>query len=490
MELQFNEVTYPCLRTIMSQVRNEELTQELRLPDGMPDVGRILGCWAMPLVRGKEWRRGGMNVSGGCQVWVLYAPEDGTEAQSLESWMPFQLKWDFADTDHDGVIQVSCLCGFADARTVSARKLMLRVGVSAMGDAWLSGKATVYSPGEVPEDVQLLKRNYPMRLPVEAGEKAFSVEEPLNVPSDLEKIIRYCLQPELIDQKVMAGKVVFRGMLLGHILYRNQSGDCKTWDFEVPFSQYAELEKDYDSEAEPMVTLCLTGAELDREGEQGITLKVGLTGQYVICDRPVIELVEDAYSPCRDVALRQQDLDLPAILDDRRENVRIEKPLEGTAGVLDAAFYGEQPVKRQGSDGVCLELSGQFQVLSVDPEGKLQGQTFPWNADMTLPADPDTAVWAVLNPTGKVTADTSLKADAAVQTVTASGKEIPMVTGLELGEKRQPDASRPSLILQRCREQSLWQLAKTCGSTVEAICQANDLTCEPERGRMLLIPIL
>ncbi len=43
----------------------------------------------------------------------------------------------------------------------------------------------------------------------------------------------------------------------------------------------------------------------------------------------------------------------------------------------------------------------------------------------------------------------------------------------------EPDPARPSLILRRTGEGGLWELAKACGSTVEAIRSANGLEAEP-----------
>jgi hypothetical protein len=77
-----------------------------------------------------------------------------------------------------------------------------------------------------------------------------------------------------------------------------------------------------------------------------------------------------------------------------------------------------------------------------------------------------------------------------VTATTVAGQGIPMVTGLTLGDEAEPDPMRPSLILRRAGQEPLWELAKRCGSTVDAICDANDLTGEPESGRMILIPVL
>ena len=85
MELQFHKNVFPCLQRVCREVQNQEQTQEVRLTDGMPDIGSVLGAWGQVLMRGKEWRGGGMNMSGGVMVWVLYAPEDGGQPQCVET---------------------------------------------------------------------------------------------------------------------------------------------------------------------------------------------------------------------------------------------------------------------------------------------------------------------------------------------------------------------------------------------------------------------
>jgi hypothetical protein len=57
-------------------------------------------------------------------------------------------------------------------------------------------------------------------------------------------------------------------------------------------------------------------------------------------------------------------------------------------------------------------------------------------------------------------------------------------------ETTQPDPNRPSLILRRYAEDSIWELAKKTGSTVEAIQKLNGIQLEPEKDQMLLIPVL
>lgn len=498
MELQFQKNAYDCLRRAVWEVKNEEQTQELKLPDAMPDVGKVLGAWGQVVMRGKEWRGNGMGISGGIMSWVLYAPEDGTEPRSVECWIPFQMRWDFPETQRDGAIVTRCLLQGVDARAVSARKLMVRAVVSVAGEALEPVRVELYTPSEVPEDVCLLRRSYPVRLPREAGEKTFLLDEELQLPASCEnaqRLLHYTLQPELVDKKVMADKVVFRGAALLHGLCRCADGKLNTFDFEIPFSQYTDLEREYDPYANACIIPAVTNLELELQDTGKLQLKAGMVGQYVIYDRPVLEIVEDAYSPNRSVTLHTQQLELPMVLEQRQETLQAAQGVEAEAAqVLDVTFTMEHPAQRRREDQIQMELPGNFQMLYYDGEGNLQSQNARWQSQWELQADPQAGILVTGQPSGRPQASldgTSIhaRADVLVDMMSVTQSGLPMVTALELGEEESPDPGRPSLILRSIGTDSLWDVAKQCGSTVESIQQANGLTEEPEPGRILLIPV-
>ena len=82
-----------------------------------------------------------------------------------------------------------------------------------------------------------------------------------------------------------------------------------------------------------------------------------------------------------------------------------------------------------------------------------------------------------------------IKAELPVELTAVAQQSIPMVTGVELGQAKQPDPNRPSLILRRAGDCCLWDIAKATGSTMEAICRVNGLAGEPAPEQMLLIPV-
>lgn len=498
MELQFQKSSLDCLQRAVWEVKNEEQTQEVKLPDAMPDIGKVLGAWGQALIRSKEWRGNGMSVTGGMMTWVLYAPEDGSVSRTVETWIPFQIRWEFPDTQRDGSMIIDCQVHSVDARTVSARKLMVRAVMSVAGEALEPTQAEVYTPKELPGDVQVLRKSYPVRIPVEAGEKTFLLDETLSVPTaceGLEKLLHYTLQPDMMEKKVMSDKVIFRGVAQVHALCRCEDGTLNACDFEIPFSQYAELERTYDPYATVRVVPAVTSLELEPQGDGNLRLKAGLVGQYVIYDRPVLEIVEDAYSTGRSVALRMQQLALPVVLEERQETLKAEQSLEMDGSqVVDIAFTAEHPIQRRREDMLQLEMPGNFQLLCYDADGMLQSGTARWDGNLELPAAQESNMMISSRVSGKPQATVgggtaNMRCDVNIDMMTMTHSGIPMVTALEIGEQAEPDPGRPSLILRKTGTDSLWEVAKQCGSTVEAIQQANNLTEEPDGDRILMIPV-
>lgn len=499
LELQFKGESVSCLKPAMREVHNTEQTQELRLSDGMPDIGRILSAWGQIILRGKEWLSDSVNLSGGMMIWVLYMPEEETEPVCIDTWVPFQLQWDLPANTPEGDIRVECLTRFVDARSVSARKIMLRCGIAALAEAYVPVSIPVYQPEKVPEDVQLLDRTYPVRLPKEAGEKTFLLEEDLSVPASVPqpaKLVYYRMTPMVNDQRVVGDKVVFRGAGTVHLLYEIPDGQLCSWDFELPFSQFAQLNQTHSGEAEADVLLSTTSMELDMDEEGQMHLKCGLVGQYLVTDLQMLKLVEDAYSPAREMEVYREQQELPAILESRKETMNAEQPLPADANmVADTQFLPDFPRRRTMEDRIHMEMPGLFQVLYYGADGTLQSANIRWEGSMDIGCHPDSRVSVVPTGSGNPKAVSgsgavTLKAEPVFSFVTTSEQRLPMVSGLKLGEERALDENRPSLILRRAGDVRLWDMAKSCGSTMDAIRQANAMEGEPIPGQILLIPVL
>lgn len=497
MELQLKKSILSCLDMPLREIRNAEQTQELKLPDAMPDIGSILTAWGQPVLRGKEWNGDAVSFSGGMMVWVLYCPEDGSGEQCIETWIPFQMKWPLPEGTPEGKLRIACLPRMVDARTISARKMMIRAGMGVMAEAFTPMEAEYYAPEQPAGKLELLRTTYPLRTAMEAGEKAFLLDEELTLPESApqpEKILYYRMQPRLTDKKVLGNKVVFRGNGNLHLLYRSEEGQLRSWDFALPFSQYTELEQEHGSDAAADILLTPTGVEAELDDEGHVRLKSGIAAQYVITDKQLMEVVEDVYSPGREVEIGEAEAEVPAVLESRRENLYGEQIISGEGRTAaDVSFLPDFPRQMRRENGVELTFPGAFQVLYYGEDGSLRSGTARWEGSAYLDADEEVRITGIPVPTEPQVSmgggQIQVKADFPTEILSTARQRIPMVSAARTGELLPKDPTRPTLILRRAGEDRLWDIAKSSGSTMDAIRRANKLQSEPTPQQMLLIPI-
>lgn len=498
MDLQWKKAVYPCLDICLNNVQNGEETLEMRLPDGMPDIGRVLSAWGQPILRGKEWRSDSISFSGGMMVWVMYLPEDGTQVRCLEGWIPYQMRWDLPENTHDGQIRFRLRPRFVDARSTSARKLMIRSGLGAYAQALIPTQMEVRQADAQPVGVELQRRRYPLRMYKEAGEKVFHLNEELLLPASApqpDRILYFAVQPEITEKKVVANRVVFRGNGNLHVLYAAEDGQLHCWDFSVPFSQLADLRESYGADAQTDVAVCVTGLELECDDEAHFQLKCSLIAQYLVEDQQVLEVITDAYSPGKNLEIEKELVSIPVVLDSRSENLHGEQILPGAANIaVDVSLLPDFPRSSGSGDSVTLTLPQSVQLLYYDENGQLQSASSRWDTKYVMKADSACQVCAVPADT-EVQAmpgmeKTQISWANCMQLTTCGLAKIPVVTELKPGEPRQADPDRPSLIICRADSSDLWEIAKVSDSSVEAIRRANGLREDPIPGQMLLIPVL
>lgn len=495
MQLQWRSEPCAYLRCGLRQVQNQEQTLELRLTEGMPDIGRVLWTWGQVHLRSKEWRKDHIGVSGGIQTWVLYAPEDGSEPRCVEGWIPFQGKWNLPENHREGHIWVEALLRGLDARTLSARKLMVRGSVAILAETLEPAQAQIFRPDELPEEVQIYQRTYPMYLNREAGEKQFAVEDALPLSEGSARKVLCCQAcPLVTEASVVGSRVVMRGILRLHIVCMGEDDRLHSSTHQLPFAQFAELDAGYDKETAASVSVAVSDLSWTLvEGQ--LQIHCSLVAQYVIRELSLLTLTQDAYSPSRVAVPAVEHLELPAVLDCCEQSLQAQAELNAQAEtVVDVQFLPDHPVQYRENDNIVMELPATFQVLYYDEEGLLQQAAGDWSGQWQLPAGENCSarlsVLAPEEPEAAIRNDRLVLTGAVtVQAQTTAVQALPMVTALELGELIPADPKRPSLILCRAGDRSLWELAKQCGSTVDAISHANQLSGEPNADQMLLIPV-
>lgn len=497
MEVQFKEKVCGCMDPVVSRVLSSEQTQEIRLGDGMPDVGYIIGAWGQSVLRSKEWHDSFFSFSGGMMVWILYAPEDGSEPRTVSSWIPFHFRWELPPETPEGVMCMTCRTRFVDARSVSPGKIMVRAGLSVLGEALVPREFTLLTPEGESGSVQMNVVTYPVMMVTEAGEKAFELDEELKPPESLPvmKELAYCaLELKNAECRVLSDKLAFRGTLQLHLVYRSESGQFHAWDYDIPFSQFSELKAVYGTESAGDISLCITSLEPELTEEGKLRIKCGLVAQYRIREKESVCIAEDAFDPTAELMIKQEELLLPVMLDQGKRKLPVENTVNVNANVaVDACLLADFPTQSRDEEQAELEYPGSMQLLYYGEDGKLHGIAARWEGRDGMKLHPQSLLTVIPEPVQLQSflgsGNVLLKGELPVRYAAATNQRIVMLKGIQKGQPRQPDPNRPSLILRRCGEESLWEIAKSSGASVEQIRRANNLEGECVSGTLLMIPI-
>ena len=501
MELEFQAYTMPYLRQTLSKTQNCEETADMVVPDSLPDIDRIVLCSADVMMRSKQCSGGAVTVSGGIHADVLYCAQEDPEPRRLEVYLPFTVKTDAPDVSDDAQIQFRAWIRSADARMINSRKISVCVNFGCELQAYQPDEITLYQPPEVPENIQLRCCEYPMDFVVDAGEKPFRMTEEVQLPATnpLGDLV-LCCKPELeiTEQRLAGNKAAFKGLAHISLLYMDENGNPIPFETRFPFSQFCELGAVYDGES-LWITPIITGCEVERvthADQDALSIDLHILAQCTVVRKTNVTLCEDAYAIGGRLKPCWADYTFTDRLDRQTNTYSVREGYSGDVReVLCTQVLADTPEVRRVEGGVEVAVPCTAELLYYDGEGQLQGASVHARAaEKLLLAENADCGAAVEN----AECSASVSADGAEIRVTMqvcaqcrAQREYRAIKSFEYTPEETPQRRRCAVIARRLRDgETLWEIAKANGTSVQAICDANGLDGDAaETDMLLLIPI-
>ena len=500
MELVFQEDRIEYLCGVLSDTVSQEQTADVIIPDSYPDAERIVDAFGTLLVRSEECAAGSATVAGFVQAGVLYVGQEG-QLRRVQTEIPFSLRREFSAQD-SCTLQCRCTLHSVDARILNSRKILVRVGISCTMQVYAPRIHTCYHISEPAPSMQLKRRQIPMLMPMGLGEKSFVLNEELELPSDKPEIAHLlkCLyRAQVQEQKMVGNKAVFKGSLLVHALYESADESLHIHDWTLPFSQYAEMEQPLD-ECQAQTVLTLTGADTEPDGQldsRRLLTSVNVLAQCTAMGVRNISLIEDAFCTDADFKPQWEDDRMTGILDRQifRETAAVQKELEAKS-VVDAWIYSRQMTRQREGQQVQMEIPMCCNVLYYDTEGALQQECLqmPVNIQTELSENASCGIADMeLGDIFTTAGNGSLALRMPVNLTVESRAEhlLHSVCGGEVTPLEGNMGAKPAVILRFTDgQEDVWEIAKNCRTTVEAIREANDLAQDTvPANALLLIPM-
>ena len=495
MEYGFTASKVRHLHLLTDTWLQHEQTMDLIVPDNSPDAVCIADSFGVVYVRSRECGNGTVLISGGIQAGVLYQAEGETTLRLVETYCPFTLRRELAGCDENDIMFYQCRLTTCDARILNSRKILLRMEIGCSVQVYQKQDLSVCVAPTEDADLQLLTNKKTLKLFQDSGEKSFSLEESFDLPGGyvpIEQLLRTSVQTKIHESRVAGSKAIFKGTVGLELLYRSVEQNLEHWQLQIPFSQYCELESDWD-EADVVLSLELAGCDVQTDDASSVSIRVMLNALGLVLRQQEVVTIEDAYhlkgpldaqirrESCSHVQ-EQKTVSLPI-------QARTNRPY---AVILDTqVLYGRPEIS-----GTAVKLPITVKLTGLDANDQFLSDSVKTEAILENMAEPDVVPRLDAMHTNEVYAIPG-----------SNGAEVRVTAQLRLTHCRcwqntvyehicvteEPEAfqNRPSVIMRTVPEAcSVWQLAKEAATTCDLIRSANRIQEDTvAAGTLILIPL-
>lgn len=501
MELDLQRTVLEGYRPILDTVLSQEETMESIVPDAFPDVSRIIYAGGNAFLTAKQAGEGCAKIMGTACINVLYVPEGEQMPRSLALNLPFQCTGDCPQINGSTQVHGMVLSLSADARLINPRKLFVKAEVKIRLKVYGqdSREMTCDMASDENGIMQKLMMHHKDFSIGAVLEKPFLFSDTLRQSStkpNMEELLCCRAEPGMVEAKYIGKKLVCKGDVLLTVLYRSGT-ELIPARFELPFSQILEMEGSFD-EGEPDVTVVLKSTDCHlQEAELEVSVEAFI--QATLWSHRNITLLSDVYSTAEplDVERAANSICTMSELSSRRENARkfCESGIPAKQVLSCTVNMGPLSSQRQDS-GVQYSTDASMDILYLSEDNALCGVNYLIPISCNVDLAPDYTCSCHCRPVGEVmavpvTGGFEVRMEAEFCWRTMKMETVSCVASVRRSNVAVKDEQKPSVIIRMVSSgETLWDIAKSCGSTIQDICAANELSSESAvPGELLLIPI-
>ncbi len=517
MDLKINREMIPVTETILDDMQEQSVELDYVLPDYDPDIFRIISCEIWPTITHQTTGTDRISYELHADIRVLYCASGSALLQCVTQQMTFSKNIELPRAVENPHVILRPKTSYANCRAISPRRLEVRGAIS------IQIRVTGDRKQEVIRDVfgmhvQLRK------IPIEYAAQKRSATKYVVLSEEIElndakpalrSIIRSDVKLAHQEQSILAGKLVAKGEAQIQLLYtwqaENDTCGAEPMQFTLPYSQIVDMEQIDDSfqgNVEVTVIRCELKPNAGKDGSmRRVQCEIELQLNCTAVKTASIQLVTDAFStryPCVQTTVPLQidmaprpidavmqcgatiqpgDTAVECIYDLRCQvrNINMQMLSDTNRIRISGMLCCNLLAKDNEGMPVLLEKEEAFEVYT-DPgtaveNATLQAQVEPADCTYHLASDGTISVSATLSlhgmlcPSARHVCLSDLTVDGENKLIRDGDYALKLYYGVE--------------------NENVWDIAKRCHTSVDAIMEENDLTDEQlTTPGMLFIPIV
>lgn len=510
MNYSMNRDRFSVAEVIFDGCQEQPIDLDFSLPDYCPDIRRILKCQVYPQIDMKNITSDRLDVDGTAVVKLIYVDAIKNTIRCCEYKEPFSTSFNLDSPAENAMAFTKVKVEYMNCRAISPRRLDIHGAFSVCAKVCSKSDQEVVD-GVEEEDIQQRKEDKIINHVVGIGNQQFSVNETLEIGSGkpkIETIIRSSVSINVKDTKAIANKLIIKADAFVKILYLSDidTGSIDSMEYTIPISQIIDVPGvDENSKCDIKIEILNSDIrpKVDSFNEEDLlSVDIKFAAMVIAYESKNLQMVTDVYSTKFNLNVNYKQTSIPKIIDfisdiyTNKSNVDV--PGEGLSEIIDVfnevitlnTKCENNKIIFKGKMNVCIlavdEKEEPFYVeRMIDFEYEKEYNDLPDN--VICDVDPN-----LISIGFRISTKNSIeiKSEINLKTTVSSIDNFKVIDDISADEEniRSKDASLT--IYYADKGESIWDIARSYCTSVDAIKLENDLSEDVLQKRgMLLIPM-
>ena len=496
-----------CINQIIGQ-RSEEVTVEgdVIIPDVKPDILSAINTNGTVCVYKKEIMDGKVRLDGSINLYIMYLPDNETDSvRSLNTSLDFTQIMDIDEARENMTLEDNIEIREIECKVLNGRKVNIRARLNVSVKIYSNESMEIISEIENSPDMQILNNTLEVSSLIGSGTTKVYAKENVSIDNidEVAEIMKMDMSISNRDIKISYNKVLAKADLNVKIMYLTEDNRINIAQSQIPIMGFVDIPNvSEENVCDTRYSVKNIVVKPNNNETRGIYVEAQIELSCFAYERKEMNIIQDLYSPCRDVRFSQKQVNamigkenirnvtqineqvqIPEIMGHRLFDVEVCPRITNENRMIDKIVYdGSLELKFifEAENSAMIDMkrielpfNSTVEVKGVNRQSNISTSISVLSQDF------------IIGQNGSIECRINLE----IETNASRTESLNIIDDLNVEENN--ECKNYSMVIYFVKQgDTLWEIAKKFKSTVEDIVAVNEIE-DPNRiriGEQLSIP--
>ena len=478
---------------------------DMIVPDSKPDILNTICTSGVVSIYKQEVQDEKVRIDGCINTYIMYMPDEVEDTvRGLNTVLDFSENINLPNTKEGMEVIVDANMKSIEARVINGRKVGIKATLEIYLKVYQNENVEVINNIQNDEGIQILKEDLKVNSLVDCGKTRINVKENIQIDStdNLAEILKAQISIVDKDCKISYNKVLTKAEVQAEIMYLTEDNRISTVTYKIPAVGFIDIPNVQEGNiCDVTYTIKNIIIKPNAQEDHSIYVEIELEVYCYVYEEKQINLIQDIYSPTQNIDFNKRTI---TTMTDKcnmsnikqiRENVNLPDT-EGKR-LIDVDVFATVLNEDKINSKILYDAELDLRFIFEDQRNQIDVRNvkIPFNFVIDNLEKGETLntenLIEIKSKDFIIQNDGNIDVNIDLQIHTNMNRNANINTIEDIEEGNQRDEQDYSVVIYIVQKgDTLWNIAKKFGSTVEGIARVNGIESEDliMPGQKLYIP--